>query len=93
MLNTEMNAQQGFLPPPLCAPLHCDTPDQYYLIIAISPGEVWGDRFMSPPSSYQCFVFQSRVKGILQSQKKERFYGYLKLPATGRSPYALSQAR
>ena len=68
MLNHQLNAHRGFIPRRFVPPQTAITPEQEYIIIMINAGAVLGDRFMSPPSSFPCFEFHIRVKGILHSR-------------------------
>jgi hypothetical protein len=64
MLNNKINAQEGF--PAAVTPLMRYPPNRYYVIIAKRRGGM-GRQVLSPPSSYQYFVFHIIAKGILQS--------------------------
>ena len=65
----ELNTH-GVLPPPLCAlPIGDNPTKRYYISIAVSERRVKGDRPMSRPSSYHCFLLYFLIQGILKSQK------------------------
>jgi hypothetical protein len=65
MLNYKLYAQGGFTPAAV-AP-RCDNPRTGATSASLSAGAVWGDRLMSPPSSYLHLELHSNGKGILQS--------------------------
>jgi hypothetical protein len=59
----------GVSPPPLWLP-KCDNPRTGKTSLSISARAVWGDRLMSPPSSYQHLEFHSKRKRNPTEPKK-----------------------
>jgi hypothetical protein len=65
LLNYKLNAHRGFTPAAMAPPKY-DKPRKGNTSLSLSAGVEFGDRLLSPPSSYQCFVFHILAKGILQ---------------------------
>jgi hypothetical protein len=63
-----LNAQGGFTPATLYSPQLRNPLKREYIIIALERRGGMGGRAPSPPSSYQCFVFHLRGKGILRAR-------------------------
>jgi hypothetical protein len=68
MLNTKLKRSTRVSPPPFLAHLkNAMTPEQVIGHHRYKRRGGMGGQVLSPPSSYQCFVFHIIVKGILQS--------------------------
>jgi hypothetical protein len=63
-----LNAQQGFHPRRFVLPPNAIPPEQVIRHNRSKRRDGKGGQALSPPLSYQCFLFHTLIKGILQSQ-------------------------
>jgi len=67
MLNTKLNAQQGFHLR-LCGPPNAITPEQVLRLHRSKRRGGMGGQVLSPPSSYQCFLFYPLKKEFSRAE-------------------------